>query len=257
MASVYSGSGDPRRSIELLWGVQERPRRGPKPRLDVEGIVAKAIAVADAEGLAAVSMRRIAGELGVTAMSLYGYVPGKAELVDVMVDRVYGELTEPETEPPGWRAALEAVARRSWDLYLRHPWLLQVAASRPLLGPNFIAKYDQELRAVAGTGLSPIEMELVVTLVGNYVHGAVRGAIEAAEAEQRTGLTDDAWWERYAPLLEKVFDADRYPTAAVVGPVAGEEMGAGDPARAFEFGLERLLDGVEVLVRRRQDGETA
>ncbi|WP_307849582.1 TetR/AcrR family transcriptional regulator [Qaidamihabitans albus] len=256
MTSVYSGSGDPKRSIELLWGIQERPRRGPKPRLTVDGIAAQAIAIADAEGLSALSMRRVAAELGVTAMSLYSYVPGKAELVDVMADRVFGELAAAGDEPEGWRAGLELVARRSWDLYLRHPWLLQVATSRPLLGPNVIAKYDQELCAVAGTGLTVIEMDLTVTLVANYVHGAVRGAIEAAQAEQRTGMSDDVWWEQYAPLLEKVFDAERYPTAAAVGPVAGEELGAGDPARAFEFGLERLLDGIEVLIRGRA-GEAA
>lgn len=246
---MTSESSDPIRSMELLWGVQDRPRRGPKPRFHVDGIAATAVAIADAEGLAALSMRRVAADLGVTAMSLYGYVPGKAELVELMIDRVYGELAGPDDEPAGWRARLDRVARQNRDLYLRHPWLLQVAPGRPGLGPNLIAKYDRELHAVAGIGLSSVQMDLVVNLVGDYVHGSARGAIAAAQAQRRSGLTDEAWWERYEPLVAKVFDPEAYPTAAVVGPEAGAELGAGDPDRAFEFGLERLLDGVEVLVK--------
>jgi AcrR family transcriptional regulator len=249
VTTEYSGSGDPKRSIELLWGIQERPKRGPKPRLTVDQIAKVAIEVADGEGLAALSMRRVADELGVTAMSLYTYVPGKAELLDVMVDTVYGELPTHEGDEGPWRTRLEQVARANWALYRRHPWLLHVATSRPVLGPNLMAKYDYELRAVAGLGLTEVEMDLLITVVGNYVHGAVRGAVEAAEAEQRTGLTDDQWWESYAPLLEKVFDANRFPTAARVGSVAGEEYGsASDPVRAFEFGLQRLLDGIAAFV---------
>ena len=137
----------------------------------------------------------------------------KAELLDVMLDTVYGEVATPEDREGGWRARLERVARANWALDRRHPWLLQVAIEPPVLGPNLVAKYDHELRAVAGIGLTEIEMDSVLTLVGDYVHGAVRGAVEAALAEQRTGMTDDEWWQAYAPLLEKVFDASRFPTA--------------------------------------------
>lgn len=253
MTSAYSGSGDPVRSMELLWGLQVQRRRGPKPRFTVDEIADAAISVADTEGLAALTMRRVAAELGVTAMSLYSYVPSKAELLDVIVDRVHEEFAKPFDPPEGWRARLEQVARRNWKLYLSHPWLLQLATSRPPLGPNLIAKYDHDLRAVDGLGLSAIEMDLVVTMVGNYVHGAARAAVDAAQAEKSTGMTDDAWWEKYEPLLEKVFDAERYPVAATVGATAGEEYGAAsDPVRAFEFGLTTLLDGVAVLVERRE-----
>jgi AcrR family transcriptional regulator len=236
--------------MELLWGVQERPKRGPKPKLTVDRIAEVAIRVADVDGLPALSMRRVADELGVTAMSLYTYVPSKAELIDVMLDRVYAE-TARAVPPAGWRAALEAVARENWALYRRHPWMLQVATSRPVLGPNLVAKYDYELRAVDGIGLTDVEMDLVLTVVLHYVNGAVRAAVEAAEAERRTGMTEDQWWAAYAPLLEKVFDGDRYPTAARVGAAAGEEyQGAGDPARAFEFGLRRVLDGIGAFIDR-------
>ncbi|MBK1785901.1 TetR/AcrR family transcriptional regulator [Prauserella cavernicola] len=251
--TVYGGSGDPKRSLELLWGIQDKPRRGPKPRFTIDDVARTAIAIADADGLAALSMRRVASELGVTAMSLYGYVPSKAELIDVLVDRVVGTVELPEHDGD-WRARLERIARANWELSLRHPWLLQVSASRPVLGPNIVAKYDYDLRAVDGIGLSHLEMDLVVTLVADYVNGAARNAVEAAQAREQTGTTDDQWWEEFAPLLDTVFDAERYPTAAVVGAEAGAEYGAAsDPERAFEFGLARVLDGLAVLIESKRD----
>ncbi|WP_412544474.1 TetR/AcrR family transcriptional regulator [Longispora sp. K20-0274] len=235
--------------MELLWGVQDRPRRGPKPRLTVARITAAAIAIADAEGLDVLTMRKVGEALGVTAMSLYNYVPGKGELLDLMLDAVYAELTPggaaPDGADGGWRARLERIARDNWALYLRHPWLLRVAASRPVLGPHTIAKYDHELRAVDGLGLTDIEMDLLVQLVNDYVHGSVRGAVEDAQALGSTGITDQEWWAAHGPLLERVFDAERFPVAGRVGAAAGEEyQAAHDPARAFEFGLRVLLDGV-------------
>lgn len=253
MATEHSGGGDPARTMALLWGTAKRPSRGPKPGLSVEDIVRVAIDVADAEGLGALSMRRVAKELGVSTMSLYTYVPAKAELVDVMLDAVMGEVAGPDGAAGGWRERLELVARQNWELYHRHPWLLHVAAmSRPPLGPNVIAKYDRELRAVDGIGLADVEMDSVLTLVLGYVGGVARGAVEVSQAERRTGKTDDEWWEANAPLLEKVFDAERYPTATRVGAAAGEALQAAyAPERAFEFGLERVLDGIEALIRAR------
>lgn len=243
--------------MELLWGLNERSKRGPKPKLTLAQITRTAIEIADAEGLEALSMRRVGDNLGVTAMSLYSYVPSKAELLDLMLDTVFAEFTDPPDG--GWRARLEHLARENWAMYLRHPWLLQVAIARPVLGPNTIARYDHDLRAVDGIGLSDIDMDLVVTALGNYVHGAVRAAIEAAQAEQQTGKTDMQWWEEHAPLLEKVFDGERYPVATRVGAAAGEEYNApGDPLRAFDFGLRLLLDGIEAHLRSATpDGPTA
>jgi AcrR family transcriptional regulator len=254
VTTEYSGSGDPTRTMELLWGVQARPRRGPKPKLTIEQITQAAIEVADAEGLAALSMRRVAERVGVGAMSLYTYVPGKAELLDLMVDAVYGERPAPADVDAdgGWRERLEQVARANWALYRRHPWMLQVATVRPGLGPNTLAKYDEELRAVEGVGLTDVEMDSVLTLVLQYAVSSARLQAEAAEAQSRTGMTDEEWWAAHAPLLEKVFDVDRYPVAARVGAAAGEALQAAyDPEYAFEFGLGRVLDGIGVLVESR------
>lgn len=252
MTTEYTGSGDPVRTLALLWGTQEKPSRGPKPGLTVERIVQAAIEIADADGLAALSMRRVAERLGVGTMSLYTYVPGKAELLDLMLDRVSGETARPEDVPGGWRAKLELIARENWALFHRHPWLLRISTGRPPLGPNVIAKYEYELRAVEDIGLTDLEIDSVVTLILGHVHSAARGAVEAAQAAQHTGMTDQQWWEASAPYLEKVFDPQRFPTAARVGAAAGEAHNAAyNFEHAFEFGLQRLLDGIEALVRER------
>jgi AcrR family transcriptional regulator len=248
----YSGKGDPARSLALLWRTSERTSRKGRPELSVERIVRAAIDVADAEGLQALSMRRVAERLGVGTMSLYTYVPGKPELFDVMLDTVYGETARPEDATGGWRGRLEQIARENWALYLRHPWLLQIAATRPVLGPNATAKYDYELRAVDGIGLTDLEMDSVITLITGFVHGAARGAVEAAQAESQTGMTDEQWWAAHAPFLSLIADPGRFPTAARVGQAAGEAFNAAySPEHAFEFGLQRVLDGIEALVSQR------
>jgi AcrR family transcriptional regulator len=248
---VVPGAGDPARSLALLWRTSERASRKGKPDLSVELIVRAAIELADTAGLAALSMRRVAERLGVGTMSLYTYVPGKVELLDVMLDAVYGE-TAGAPEDAAWRARLEHIARENLALYQRHPWLTQVATSRPVLGPNAIAKYDRELRAIDGIGLSDLEMDSVLTLVIGYVHGAARGAADAAAAEQSTGMSDEQWWYAHVPFLERIMDVRRYPTAARVGSAAGEaHQAAYNPEHAFEFGLRCVLDGVEMLVRAR------
>jgi AcrR family transcriptional regulator len=285
-STVYGGSGDPARSLALLWRTRERPGRKGRADLDVDRIVRAAIEIADADGLAALSMRRVADRLGVAVMSLYTYVPGKAELIDVMFDTVCAEAdgsagednadgssadgskTDEDTadqdtadEDSGWRARLERVARDNWAMYHRHPWMLHVAPNRPVLGPNALAMYERELNAVDGIGLSDVEMDSVVILVAGHVEGAARRSIETAHAERSTGMTDEQWWSAHAPLLAKLVDFRRFPTASRVGSAAGEVHGAAyNPDHAFEFGLQRVLDGIEALVRSRNpayEGESA
>jgi AcrR family transcriptional regulator len=236
----------------LLWGSgQPAQGRGPKPGLTVRGIATAAIELADAEGLDALSMRRVAERLGVGTMSLYTYVPSKAELIDVMLDAIHLELT-PEVPPGTWRQQLEAIAREQWGLARRHPWMLHIATTRPPLGPGIIAKYDRELRTVDGLGLDDIEMDSVVTLVNDYVAGAARSAVNALDVERSSGMDDVAWWEATGPWLAKVLDPERYPVAARVGTTTGQHYQAVfHPDHAFEFGLRRVLDGIEVFVHQR------
>lgn len=254
MTTDYSSGGDPARTMALLWGRQKRPTRGPKQGLTADGIAAGAIEIADAEGLAALSMRKVAERLGVSTMALYTYVPSKAELIDLMLDTAYGEAVPADPAEGDWRERLERVARDNWAMFRRHPWMLQVAAlARPVLGPNAVAKYDHELRVVDGIGLDEVEMDSVVSLVTGHAEAAARRAAEMAQTERDSGRTDAQWWEVIAPLLEQAYEPGRYPVADRVGPVVGNALQAAyAPEHAFEFGLQRVLDGVEALVRARQ-----
>lgn len=255
MSTEHSGLKRPERSLELLWGSRERPSRGPKPRLTLEQIVRAAVEIADADGLAALSMRRVAEKLGVGVMSLYRYVPGKDELVDVMFDTVIGESAQPEGVPEDWRARLEWRAREDWALYHRHPWLLQVSVSRPPLGPNVLLSYESTLDAVSETGLAGGDIVAVADLIDNFVRGAAGSALEAMQIQQRTGVSDEEWWIANARLWERYFDPARFPRLTRLYQEGAFDQYGNDTvpnATLFEFGLQRVLDGIEVLIRQRR-----
>src|SRR5919107_3067651 len=199
-------------------------------------------------------MRRVAERLGVGTMSLYTYVPAKAELLDLMLDTVLAEEARPDGAG-GWRAGLELRAREDWALYHRHPWILQITPGRSLLGPNETELFEATLSVVEGIGLSGDEMVLVVSLVAEYTRGAAQTAVGAAQAERRTGISDEDWWKAREPLFDKYFDPARYPTVTRVASTGAFEPPAGDQAytvavahRSFEFGLLRVLDGIEAFV---------
>jgi AcrR family transcriptional regulator len=238
-----------RRSLQLMWGGAPEPTRGPKPGLTVGTIVRAAIDLADTEGLVALSMRRIASALGVGAMSLYRYVPGKAELVDLMVDEVYGEDVMAATTAEGdWRARLEAYGRQEWALYLRHPWMLQIAQGRPMLGPNSMRSTDIALRAIDDIGLTENEMLAAVVMLSSYVAGLAKTTIEAMQAADRTGISDEEWWEIQGEYVGPAVVAGELPMLTKVG-----EAGAFNSSfDNFEFGLQCVLDGLGVLIEKRR-----
>lgn len=253
VTTAYSGGGDPGRTIELLWGLRDAPRRGPKPRFSVPQITQAAIELADAEGLGALSMRRVAERLGITAMSLYTYIPGKAELLDLMIDTVYGRITRSRPAGDHWRDRLEAIAHDNRALYERHPWLATVSTARPPLGPGVIAKYDYELRALDGLGLDDVEMDAALTFLLGFVQSCARAAADVRAARRDTAMSDREWWSARGPLLAKVFDPDAYPVATRVGAAAGLAHDAAyDPDHAYRFGLQRVLDGLAALIDSRR-----
>lgn len=252
MPTERTGAGDPARTLALLWrdaeaGAPPAGRRGPRPRLSVDAVVAEAIAVADAEGLDALTMRALAARLGVSAMTLYTYVPGKAELLDLMLDALYAAMDRPPWragEP--WRERVRVVADANRALYAAHPWAARVSTARPPLGPGLMAKYEHELGALDGAGLDDVELDAALAFVLGFVQA---NAVAEQDAEQAGD--DAAWWEQAGPLLARVIDAERYPLASRVGSAAGEAQGAAfDPDRAYAFGLERVLDGLAALIER-------
>ncbi|MGC4889714.1 TetR/AcrR family transcriptional regulator [Micromonospora sp. DT227] len=255
MSKERSGKADPARSLAILWRTREPTSRGTGPGLSVDRIVRAAVEIADAEGIDALTMRRVSEALGAGTMSVYTYVPGKSELLDVMVDTVYGDMPRPADVPGGWRGRLDRIARDNLALYRAHPWLLRAETSRPVLGPHTLAKYDYELRAVADIGLDDVEMDAVLTLVLGHVKSIARADHDDARLERETGMTDGQWWQIHGPWLEKFMTSGSYPIAARVGSAAGAAHGAAyGPEYAFEFGLRRVLDGIAVVVAERTGG---
>lgn len=235
-----------RRSTELLWRGREQAPRGPKPGLTLDRIVDAAIALADAEGIDGLTMRRVAAQLGVGTMSLYRYVPGKAELLDLMFDRVSvpGDDTK---KAVGWRAAMEAIARDGRKRYLRHQWLLHVNWTRPVFGPNSLRDFQLTIAALDGLGLTDRERVKIIVALDSYVAGNVRQEILYANAPAETGISEEAFWAHQIPVLERAIDSGDYPHLATLD----EDAFSGTNEDDFEFGLARLLDGVEKLIASR------
>ncbi|WP_410601181.1 TetR/AcrR family transcriptional regulator [Amycolatopsis sp. lyj-90] len=231
---------DPERAIELLWGAPEPDR----PGLSLGRIVTAAVEVADAEGLAALSMRKVAERFGTTTMSLYRYVPGKAELVELMRDAVYGEFPMEPSEGLGWREGLERWSRRAWGIHQRHPWLVHSAGTRRLPGPNIMAGYDHALDVASRSGLAPAEVIAVVNLVGGFVESVARQAADTVELQRRTGVSHERWWSERESLFERL---NGYPALERLWKSGGMDT----PLDPFEFGLRSTLDGVQALVEGR------
>ncbi|MEV6431179.1 TetR/AcrR family transcriptional regulator C-terminal domain-containing protein [Nocardia sp. NPDC051463] len=253
-AKERSGAGDPVRTLELLWRVPggQGAVRGPKQRSSVEAVVAAAVAIADADGIGALTMRAVANRLGCTPMATYTYVPGKAELVDLMLDTVYGEMSRTDMTDLPWRDRVTAIAAENRALLALHPWVAYLPTTRPPLGPGLVAKYEHELRAFDGLGLDDVEMDAALTFVLGFVTSVARIAIDTARAAADSAMTDSEWWARAAPVLAQVFDADRYPLAARIGAAAGRAHDAAYSAdHAYEFGLTRVLDGLATLIESR------
>ncbi|WDT88706.1 TetR/AcrR family transcriptional regulator C-terminal domain-containing protein [Streptomyces sp. SCSIO-PteL053] len=243
-----TGSGDIARSLELLWGTGERPSRGPKPGLSLDRIVTAAVAVADAEGLAAVSMRRLSTELGTGTMSLYRYVPGKSELLDLFRPRARRTVHRPPGEPPAdWREAVDRMARGHLETLRRHPWLLKINQARTVLGPSALRELELALTGLRGMGLRDPELIGVIVAVNSFVEGLARTQADAAEAVAQTGLSDEAFWDHQHPFLERAMLSGAYPMMAGMA-----EDTFSSEFDHFEFGLERLIAGFDALVRERE-----
>jgi AcrR family transcriptional regulator len=236
-------------SIEAAWGIRPRPNKGPKPGLSLDRIVAAAVKVAASEGLAAVSMSRVASELGASTMSLYRYVASKDELLALMVDAAIGP---PPPAPPGedWRAGLSRWAWGYHNALRRHPWVLQVPIGGPPTTPNGIAWMENGLAALAGTGLAEGEKLGVILLLSGYVRNEATLAADIAAAAAASGSGIMASWSK---LMRRLTDAERFPAlhAALDSGALDQDD---DPDEEFEFGLERVLDGVDALVRPRTPG---
>jgi AcrR family transcriptional regulator len=254
MPGERTSSGDPARTLELLWrDPAVVSRHGPRQGLSIDAVVAAATEVADTDGMDAVTMRRLAKALGVAPMTLYTYVPGKAELLDLMLDAAYASMPRLDTSGQPWRQRLAAIADENKALFENHPWAATVSTVRPPLGPGMMAKYEHELLALEGLGLDDVQMDASLTYLLSFVQAWARGAVDARAALQDSAMDDTEWWAAIGPLLARVLDETAYPVAARVGSAAGAAHGSAySPGHAYTFGLERVLAGLSQLI---EDGD--
>lgn len=268
--------------LRRLWRLPAKSHLGRPARLDVDQVVGAAAALADAEGLVAVTLPRIAERLGVTKMSLYRYVGDKEELLGLLHDHAIG--TPPDAAPADagapWRAALRTWAEALREVYRRSPWLVDVPVAGPPSGPNALAWLDAGLRALRGTELPWSDKLGVIAVVNGYVHTAARLAGDFAADRAASGRGHAQVEAEYGAAMARLVDPERFPEAAAlfaappfpveVGGGADGGGGAGGRADAeeartetpereplseeFSFGLELILNGVGVTVETRGRG---
>ncbi|MFG1942458.1 TetR/AcrR family transcriptional regulator C-terminal domain-containing protein [Nonomuraea sp. NPDC048826] len=220
--------------------VWSRPVPERRPALTREAIVAAAVTLADAEGLAAVSIRRVAAELGARAMSLYTHIERKEDLLALMLDEISRELLAEEPPPGDWRETLLALARSERELVRRHPWRVELISQRVAVGPNALRHVERKLAALDGLGLDRATAWQVLAAVADYVTGfVIREAAERA-APRRDGVSDAERAALAEPYLRELVGRGEFPRLAPL--IEAGTPGAGD---SFERGLRWVLDGIE------------
>jgi AcrR family transcriptional regulator len=237
---------DPARAIAVLWGRAAGPRRGPRQAVTVGEIVTSAVGIADADGLDAVTMRAVGNELGRTAMSLYTYVVSRDVLIDLMYDSVHAEVGDVRGGGD-WRKAVARWSGNLRDLYLEHPWLLDIQSARPVLGPNEQQVLESLLRILASADLSIEDRQAATSALFSIVKGAARQAVDA-----RAAITDaDAeWWAAAGKALAEAAPdfAERFPESAAIA--AHQRRQGAQPwvkatDQAFSRAIDLLIAGVE------------
>ncbi|SNQ46867.1 Transcriptional regulator [Frankia canadensis] len=225
-------------AVDLVW---TKPTARRRPALTREAIVEAAIAIADAEGIEAVSIRRVAAALDARPMTLYSHIARKDGLLALMADHIAAEVLVPEPLPARWRDALRAIAHRTRDSSLRHPWMLRIHAGHPLLGPNALRHAEQSAAAVAELPLPPRRRVALLRAIDTYTLGHV--ATELHERQAR---------DAYEPgvlqsYLADVLGSGDHPHLAQL-PMSIVVASETDARERFEEGLEWLLDGIAASV---------
>ncbi|SCF00361.1 transcriptional regulator, TetR family [Micromonospora coriariae] len=229
-----------RRLVELLWQPPSAPRRGPRPTLTLTAIARAGIAIADTDGLGAVTMQRVAESLDVTKMALYRYVPGKTELVALMIETGIGEPPVLPADAP-WRDQLDAWARQMYDRFRRHPWAVTATVGVRVLGPNELGWMERAINALNGTRLHGGEkLDVVVLLVGH-----VRNL-----AQQVAAIPTETPEQAMEPALSALLRGHEQRFPALLAAVASAAAHDGRD-QALDFGLSRILDGVQLLLTDR------
>jgi len=227
----------------VVWMLPDRPARGPKPAHSRDEIAAAAIKIADADGLEAVTMRRVAAEIGCGTMTLYRYVPTKDHLLDLMIDVTAGEAARPDLSPGDWREGLRRVAAMHRETLLRHPWLATLQSGRPSFGPNSLQTMEWAAGGLEGLGLDIDQVLIMMNTLRAFVVGAVVEELAEQEAQRRSGLSAQQWQAWMAPYVATLMASGRYPTFNKIITDAKLPHSDAGPDEGFALGLELVLDG--------------
>jgi AcrR family transcriptional regulator len=228
----------------VLWSDERDAAASRRSPLDRARIVRAALRVADAEGLAAVTMRRVASDLRTGAMSLYRHVPGKEALVSFMIDEALGEDAPPAKPSGNWRDDLRELASHMWDFIQRHPWYPDAVMERPPITPHGVAGFEYALSILDGTGLALNEQAVIVVTVTNTVLAAARNAAAEARTRSRFQVTDDEVVSSLAAFLGEIMQSGAYPRFRDVLTSADRL----DPKDEMRVSVELILDGAAARI---------
>jgi AcrR family transcriptional regulator len=245
--------------LDLLWGRRERGRRGPRPGLSADAIVDAAVRLADAEGLEAVSMARVAAELRFTTMSLYRHVASKEELLQLMWNASALGAENLVIVGDDWRSRLRTWAVIQWEMLERHPWVTQMPMAAPPLAPNSLHFVERGLAAMDGTGLKDADQIRIIGLLSSYTLSEARMAADARRAARAAaapgtqeiepdGPGTDGPPESYEALLRELVDEGTYPRLYRLA--WAREPDNLSEREQFLFGVDTILDGVQALIDR-------
>ncbi len=239
------GTPEGQHMIRLLWDPPTPPSRGPRQKLSLDAVVEAGMRLAERDGVDALSMRKVAAELGVGAMSLYTYVPGRDELFELMIDRAWGDRERSAPDAP-WRARVTQIAETAWAMYQAHPWLVWSSQWRMPLGPHVMDAQEDLYRALDAGGLAPLDVSRAASLVEGHVFAHARISIIDNRLAAQTGVSIDSHWDSRASFWGTYFDPERFSHTVRLW-----EHGAFDQAMGsieeMRFGLELILDGIEKL----------
>lgn len=236
--------------IAAAWGLRTKPGRGPRPSLSLDQIVNAAVTLADAGGLAAVSMSRVAQELGTAPMSLYRYLSSKDELYALMIDAVGADPPAPAAPPESWRDGLTRWARTYLEMLRQHPWVVRVPINTPPITPRQIAWMESGLQSMRSTTLTSVEKLSTITMLSAYVRSWAQLTDDITTAARSAGSTPEQAMENYITMLMALI-GDRFPEAAKVIADNAAVLDTEPPDADFSFGLDRQLDGLAALMRSR------
>lgn len=237
-----------RRRSELLWDDRSPSSRGPKASFTPGEVVQAAVALADRDGLAAVTMQAVSAELGYTTMAIYRYFPNKDSLYDAIVDAGLGLPPAPGDPDTPWRDDVVRWAHAKRDMMCARPWVAELPFVAAPHGPNWLAWLEALAAPLARTGLNGPDLGQMISVIDGYTRGASDTSISLARWRAR-GISEQAWAAAVGADLGRAIGDPRFPAFAAI-LTSPSDGNARSMTESFDFGLQRVLDGVELYVQQ-------